>query len=90
MEQKNVMKIKKKIKIYVNKTDPWHLLEVGAPDDEYNSYIDRIVSFVVNKKPDKMDLESELYAIFKTNEFELEKDKIKELAENISDIKIAE
>lgn len=88
MKLKNVMEIKEKIKIYVNKTDPWYLVEMGAPEDEYNSYIDRIVSFVINKKPDKINLEAELYLIFKTKEFELEKNKIRELAENINKINL--
>ncbi len=82
------MEIKEKIKSYVNNTDPRHLIEMDAPEDEYNSQIDRVVSFVINKKPDKAGLEAELYSIFKTNEFELEKNKIKELAENISNIKL--
>jgi hypothetical protein len=59
---------------------------MGAPDDEYNSKVDRIVSVVVNKKPDVKDLELELLEIFKTKEFELEKDKIKSLAEEIARI----
>jgi len=88
MKLKNISEIKKKIKIYVNKVDPWALIEMGAPEDEYDSHIDRIVSIVVNKKPNKESLELELFSIFKTKEFELEKDKIKELAENIYQIKI--
>ncbi len=89
MDLKNVMKIREKIKIYINKADLWHLIEIGAPEDEYNSYIDRVISFIVNKKPDKADLEAELYSVFKTKEFELEKDKIRELVENISSIKLS-
>lgn len=83
MELENIRKTKDKIKGYVNDVDPWHLIEMGAPEDEYNSQIDRIVSLVVNKKPDKVGLESALYTIFKTNEFELEQNKIKKLAQKI-------
>lgn len=83
MELKEIMEIKQQVKEYVNTADPWHLIEMGAPDDEYNSHIDRIVSFLVNKKPNRANLESKLFEIFKTNEHELEQDKIKELANRL-------
>lgn len=79
----DLVKYKEQIKTLVNKADPWHLIEMGAPEDEYNSQIDKLISFAVNDKPGQKELESELYTIFKTNEHELEKDVIEELAKNI-------
>ena len=86
MDTNNITELKEKIKVCVNNIDPWHLIEMGAPDDEYNSHIDRVVSLVVNKKPYPANLEKELYEIFKTKEFELEQDKMKELADKICNI----
>ncbi|OGL65771.1 hypothetical protein A3F52_00795 [Candidatus Uhrbacteria bacterium RIFCSPHIGHO2_12_FULL_47_11] len=83
MEAKDIAKIKSKIQQYVNDTDPWHLVSMGAPEDEYNSQIDHIVSYVVNKKPNRAVLESILFTIFKTDELELEENKISKLAELI-------
>ena len=57
---------------------------MGAPADEYNTQIDHIVSLMINKKPSKEILESELLKIFKTDEFELERRQIKELANIIN------
>lgn len=82
----DVQRIKENIKIIVNRIDPWYLIEIGAPDDEYNSYTDKIVSFVVNKEPDKSELENHLQLIFSTKEFELSKDKIHQLASEILQI----
>ncbi len=77
------MEIKEKIKQFVNGADPWGLIGMGAPEDEYNSHIDQIVSFVVNKKPSRLDLELKLYKIFGLEESELDKGVIKELATKI-------
>lgn len=86
MELKEVKNIKGLVKEQVNRIDPWHLLEMSAPDDEYNSHIDRIVSFVINSKPDQSALESELHKIFKTEEHELDASEIQEMAKNIISI----
>lgn len=83
MQPKDVEKIKQKIKILVNQADPWYLIELGVPDDEYEEKINRIVSFVINKKPNSPELESELMKIFHTNEFDLEQEKMKILAQEI-------
>ncbi|OGZ45220.1 MAG: hypothetical protein A3C84_02715 [Candidatus Ryanbacteria bacterium RIFCSPHIGHO2_02_FULL_48_12] len=83
MDEKKVDQIKIKITECVNRVDPWHLIEIGVPADEYNSQIDRIVSLAINKRPNKEALVSELLGIFKTKEFELEQDKINELADAI-------
>jgi hypothetical protein len=83
---RDIIEIKKKIKAHVNAIDPWHLIEGGAPEDEYNSYIDHIVSLVVNNKPDQASLLKELSEIFKTKEFELDQNKMKDLAEKICNI----
>jgi endo-1,4-beta-mannosidase len=80
MELNKIMEIKKVVQSHVNNIDPWHLIETGAPEDEYNTQIDHIVSFIVNEKPSLDDIESELYSIFEMNEFKLESDKVKELA----------
>lgn len=83
IHNKNVAGLKEQISGYVNYIDPWHLIEMGAPEDEYNSHVDRIVSFVVNKNPDQASLEKELFEIFKTKEFELDQVKMKDLSEKI-------
>ena len=85
MNKRNIMQMKEEITEYVNNIDPWHLIEMGAPEDEYNRQIDRIISLLVNKKPNREVLEYSLIEIFKTKEFELENDKIKELAKSIDD-----
>lgn len=86
MDKDNIAEIKEKVKVKVNATDPWYLIEMGAPEDEYNSHIDRIVSLLVNKHLDQTSLEKHLFEIFKTNEFELDQVKIKELSEKICNL----
>lgn len=81
--KQDIKEIKKSIQTLVNQVDPWYLIQMGAPDDEYNAYIDRIVSLVVNKKPAQAILENKLTSIFHTNEFELERRKITELSSQI-------
>lgn len=88
MELQDIKEVKQRVKDYVNQGDPWHLIEMGAPDDEYNSQIDRVVSFLVNKKPDQAALVSELLYIFKTNEHELEQDKVEELASKLISVNV--
>jgi hypothetical protein len=79
----NLSELKEKIKVCVNKIDPWDLISMGAPDDEYDSYTNQIVSMVVNNKPNQVCLEKYLYELFKTKEFKLGEDGIKELTEKI-------
>ena len=88
MNEKYILQFKAEIQNLVNSADPWFLIEIGAPDDEYNVYIDKITSFVLNKKPTLIELERELEAIFKTNEFTLENNVMKNLAAKIIEIKI--
>ncbi len=88
MKLKDILLIKENIKKDVNDVDPWYLLESGAPDDEYNSYVDKITSFLINKKPNKLELGLELRKIFQTNEFEIEVDVINDLTERIGRIKV--
>lgn len=86
MELQDIKEIKQRVKGCVNEADPWHLFEMGAPDDEYNSYIDRIVSVLVNKKPNQTTLTAELLHVFKTNEHELKQYRIEELADKLLSI----
>lgn len=83
MNQEEVKKIKQIFIEIINKSDPWDLISEGAPDDEYNGYTDRVVSYVINKKPSVGDLKKELSNIFITNEFELSDEKISTLADNL-------
>jgi hypothetical protein len=80
----NIKKIKKEVSSHINNADPWFLIESGAPLDEYNSQTDRIVSLVINNKPDSVSLKKELYEIFKTKEHELDERKIQELVDILS------
>ncbi|MBU0660674.1 hypothetical protein KKG22_00675 [Patescibacteria group bacterium] len=78
-----INKFREKVTKNVNKFDPWYLIEMGAPYDEYDKYIDNVVSFVINEKPDLTLLEKRLYIIFETTEFDLATNLISSLASNI-------
>ena len=80
---KDIKKIKKIIQDLVNKIDPWYLIEMEAPYDEYDVQVNRIVSFLVYFKPNQFILEGELRSLFHTKEFELEEEKVIELAKKI-------
>ncbi|KKS93160.1 MAG: hypothetical protein A3H59_01750 [Candidatus Jacksonbacteria bacterium RIFCSPLOWO2_02_FULL_43_9] len=41
------------IRCIINKYDPFHLTNYGAPEDEYDAEVDRVLSFLVNKKNDR-------------------------------------
>lgn len=84
----NIKEIKKVIRIYVNQADPWYLIESGAPLDEYNYHVDRIVSILINKKPSLDQLVGDLEEIFKTIEHDLDTKKIRELAQKIKEIEL--
>jgi len=83
MQQKDVERIRTKVQDEVNKIDPWYLIEISAPEDEYGHQVDRIVSFLVNKKPGFNELKSELLSVFSTNEHKLDEKKIELLADKI-------
>ena len=38
------------IKSIVNAYDPYHLIEGGAPEDEYDSYVPGVISLFINNK----------------------------------------
>lgn len=80
---KDIKKVKKIIQDCVNEVDPWYLIEMEAPYDEYDVQVNKIVSFLVNKKPNQFILEDELRSLFHTKEFELEDEKVIELAKKI-------
>jgi len=84
MNIKDFNDVRMQVLNYVNDADLWCLIEMGAPEDEYTNQVDRIVSCIVNKNPKISDLELLMREIFKTNEFELEHQKIRDLAEKIS------
>ncbi len=83
-----IKKITQEVQKYVNKADPWYLIEMGAPTNEYDSQINRIVSTLVNKKFTSESLVFELVNIFKTNEHDLDQVKIEELAKDLKSIQI--
>lgn len=88
MKKKEIIEFKEEVKKKVNICDPWYLIESGAPDDEYNKYIDQIVSFIINYKPNLEQLYLRLMQIFATKEFDLTKDseKIRSLAKKLFEI----
>jgi 6-pyruvoyl-tetrahydropterin synthase len=47
--------IKNYVKAVINEIDPEDLLDV-APEDEYNDYINQIVSLIINKKNSEKEL----------------------------------
>jgi hypothetical protein len=81
-----IKEITQEVRKYVNKADPWYLIESGAPADEYNSQVDRIVSTLINKKFDLESLSFELHNVFRTEEHSLDSIKIDELAKELRSI----
>ena len=83
MNQQIIKEIKKIFTKIVNRSDPSDLINMGAPDDEYNGYIDNIISYVINYQPSAKDLKNKLLLIFKTEEFELDEKRINLLAKDL-------
>jgi 3-methyladenine DNA glycosylase Tag len=87
MKEDQIIKFREKVQNAINEADPWYLLEMGAPKDEYSKYVDQIVSFMVNFKPHTEQLYLKLLKIFETKEFDISKDqKVKFLAEKLVNI----
>ena len=76
-KEDDIIKFQQDVREMINEADPWYLIEGGAPTDEYEDYVDNIVSFIINHKPNKDQLYSMLIKIFSTKEFDIEKDKDK-------------
>lgn len=51
----NYKDLKNSVQSIVNKIDPENLMDV-APEDEYNDYVDRIVSLIINNSFSKENL----------------------------------
>ncbi|MEZ4180591.1 MAG: hypothetical protein R3B41_03740 [Candidatus Doudnabacteria bacterium] len=56
---------------------------MGAPEDEYDKQTNLIISFMFNNQLNDFDLENKLLEIFKTNEFDLDRLKVKVLSDRI-------
>lgn len=53
------------IKISLQYWDPWNLIHgAGAPINEYDSYIDRVINFTQNSGTDDDKLRSQLHGMF--------------------------
>lgn len=68
----------KEIKNIVNESDPWDLISEGAPEDEYEEYINKIFSLVVKKKYSFESLKS----LFK----EVDESKLKEMDSKLNKV----
>lgn len=49
---------------HINRWDPEHLLELGAPDDEYENEIERIVDLVLESR-DEIEIAESIQDTFK-------------------------
>ena len=52
----NYKKIKNDVTKIINKIDPWGLISAGAPDDEYDEIVNKIISLYFNKKLDNQNI----------------------------------
>ena len=83
---KQISIFKEKVKAIINKIDPWFLMEMEAPENEYEKHISSIVSFIVNNKPDYKNLYTKIKQIFVTDEFELDENKINQITTELLSI----
>lgn len=86
MNQEEIMRFRQAVQKAVNKADPYFLIEGGAPLDEYDACVDRIVSILINQKPNHEQLCLRLGETFTDEDFGLalpDRKEIKNLAEEL-------
>ncbi len=55
--------LKDKVTEIINKIDPWDLISAGAPTDEYEGFINGVVSLIVNHKFTYNNIEEKLHGL---------------------------